>query len=392
MKKMKKLLALILAAIMLLSLVACDIEVDNGDWGGDKTRGTNKNTSGIDGNYADNSQTNSPTDSSDKTEPIRFKHSDTFYNAKKRWSDIWEAGRPTDRVRDFITQEAPFNFLAEQGVVYYNDNGQPRLYVDDDCNNDLCLQTQAFIDTNSDENDFYLLVQYIDDGDVEFRKSAELGTILSTWMLKYTLSDQCYQDLLLLDADFRQNLLIQQIDKEYEPEVVSHTVAEYNFLGPFGFYYGIKDAVSSQHCIYSLTEATNYIEDIDFENMEMTVNYNLKEHPGQIYSYTFKVTESSQWLNKLTEEQRNTATWDQVMRIKETSVGKSLDDIRYAGIGIGPDAEQKASATLKYDFEVLKEGYSSKSTQFNKYELGQISFEQVNNLTRQYAKDNGLIK
>lgn len=357
---------------------------------------TNNNDSAI----VETSGNNITTNSTDSENVVKINHSDTFYNAKKRWSDIWEIGRgPYDKERAFITKAAPFRFLAEQGAVYYNENGHPRAYgTDENFWNNCCIQSKGFVDTNTPENDFYLMVQYID-GEYDPNNSPEGKMCIATWVLKYTLSNECYQDLLLLSGDFRSNLLIQQIDQEYKPEIISKSVIRYR-LFETGLYEGVLSA--SKNIIWDKDEQwVNYISNIDYQNMTITVDFSDRRENGKIYSYQFAVKQTKLWdlliqdgflKNPLTVEERNALTSEDIVRTYQTPVGEGLAYLDIKGYGFVPSEEQKATATLKYDFEPVIIDTFAKSTQFNKYELGQISFSQVNELTRQYAKDNGFIK
>ena len=358
--------------------------------------GQNGNSGGVQ-QSTNNNQTNTQTEK--QPDYTRFAHSDTYNRAKQKWGTVWINGafnRETEL--GFLTKAAPFKFLSQQGAVYYNAEGEPRAYgTDDNFDNEHCIQSAAWIDPNTTENDFYLLTQYIsapiDDDNYNFNE--DQGPYVATYMLKYTVDDDCYRDLLLLSGTLRSNLLIQQIDQEYTPEVISKSVIRYHLIKSLGLFRDLPNNGVNQPILdYYREDVANYVSNIDYSNMTITVNYNAKANKGDIYSYTYKLKESPKWDKLLvgndymparTEEERDALTPEQIMPTYSSNVGPVLDDTQAFSRQLSPSASQKATASIKYDFVYVAVDASATGNTVDKYEAGKISYASVNSLTRDYV-------
>jgi len=332
-----------------------------------------------------------------KYEPLE--HSDTWYKAKQRWGRMWEQNVLywQHDIR-FLKSPAPFKFLEEQGAVYYDENDalRPNI-IDESFLGSNYIQSQGFIDDNTPENDFYLLVQFINS---HTEKSYGNGSdvYIASYMLKYTLPDDCYRDLLLLNGDDRCNLLIQQIDEDYPREVVSKSVVKYDLLYTLSAF-DTSNGVNQTSVNKGLSSLANYVENVDYDKHTLTINYADKEDIGKIYSYTYNVKESpaweqcllgSQYVSPITKEYRDSVKDSELMSQYQTPVGPCLGNVKIglSGWTLAPGEQHKNAAKLKYDFEPIMLNSEGSLEKVNKYLNGEIPFEQVNDLTRQYASAN----
>ena len=141
--------------------------------------------------------------------------------------DVWEAMKKNGTyigksdLYDFSlleNQPLPIQFLEDEGLLYHNHSN--RLCINDKQPSVAYkpLETHVYVDNNTPENDVYVLVNY-KSGIIE--SGADNDVYVTTWKLKYTLSDNDYQTLLSLKGDYRQRFFIQQMDYIYQPEVIS---------------------------------------------------------------------------------------------------------------------------------------------------------------------------
>lgn len=350
-----------------------------------------------------NQSTSNPTGSDITNVEDRFAHSATYNRAKQKWAHVWNAG--VDRASEigFLTKAAPFKFLSQQGVVYYNEQGEPRAYgTDDNFDNELCIQSKAWIDPSTSENDFYLLTQYIS-APIDDSNSND-DTYVATYMLKYTVADDCYRDLLLSAGTLRGNLLIRQIDQEYIPEIISKSVIGYDLIDSLGLFRKLENGGDEQLTLnYYKKDVANYVESIDIPNMQITVNYNTNDNKGDIYSYTYSLKETYSWDAMLkgnlssvavSKEYRDSLTPEQIMLTNSTLAGPALVYTAVDAWVLNPSSKQKATASIKYDFVNLAVDASATGKTLDEYEAGKISYAEVNSLTRDYVNSlkSGLTK
>ncbi len=317
---------------------------------------------------------------------IYDQRSQLFIDARNKWTEDWNRGYETNYNEgsyNFQTKGVPFRFLEQEGVVYYDEDGNKVAYGNEDFLNNDCICPTGFIDPNSEENDFYILMQYHNENN---------GDVV-TWLLKYTLGDQVYRDLLLLAGDYRARFLIQEIDQHYTPEIINKTVVSSSLLD----YLGLTDDWDDSHFRRGGQRA--YISDYDCDNLTLTIDYGVdvagKEPNGNIYSYTYYLKDSPDWdrllqgsaLNgPMSKEERDALTNKDLIKVKDSAYGEKL--MRFGVLfywSMRPSDEQKAGATLKYDFEQLTIESSGSEIDFDNYMNGYIPYEAVNNLTKQYA-------
>ena len=413
-KKYKKALlgigSLGVTAAMTVGIVSCNSNKFNTfddftDNGYEQTASEDTNF-GTTNNQGGNSQSTNNSINSGTTDANvdKFAHSDTYNRTKQKWESLWGGVAPSMRGElGFLTKAAPFKFLAEEGVVYYNSEGKPRAYgTDENFDNIYSIQSKAWVDPNTPENDLYLLTQYIsapvDD------ENHNGNTYVATYMLKYALKDDCYRDLLLLSGDFRSSLLIQQIDQEYTPELISKSLIRYDLIDSLNLFKDLPNGgVNQPKLDYYKEDVSNYVSNIDYTNMTITVNYNTNRDKGTIYSYTYKLKETKNWEDILQgddytypvpKEERDALTTEQIMPTYSSNIGKVLSNARVFNWKLLPSAEQKATATAKYKFDYLYTDVTGKQKVIEQYESGQISYEEVNRLTRDYVNNlrSGLTK
>ncbi len=350
-----------------------------------------------------NHSTTKPTGSDITNMEERFAHSEEYNRAKQKWASIWSDGVYKNTRQGFLAKPVPFKFLEEQGVVYYNSQGEPRAYgTDENFDNVKSIQSKAWIDTNTAENDLYLLTQYIS-APIDDSNSND-DTYVATYMLKYTVDDDCYRDLLLLSGDFRINLIIQEMDKEYTPEVISKSIIRYDLIESLGLFRDLSNNGANQPILdYNKADVANYVSNIDYNNMAITVNYNTKANKGNIYSYTYKLKETYSWDAMLkgnlstvavSKEYRDSLTPEQIMLTNSTLAGPALVSTAVDAWVLNPSSKQKATASIKYDFVNVAVDASATSDKVNNYEAGKISYAEVNSLTRDYVNSlkSGLTK
>lgn len=335
----------------------------------------------------------------------KYEHSDTFYRAQKRWNGLWHNEPGFDGKKIFLYSPAPFKFLNERGIVYYNQNGEPRVYgVDDDFGNELAIQGRGFIDEKTEDNDFYLIVQCVC-GDVALSGYNDDVAVYTAFLKYSNLPDDLYRDLILYYYDCGLNLLIQQMDEDgYTPEILSESLVDFNLiknLGAFRTENGYdQDLILSE--VY--TKAINFIGDINYEgDPSITVYYTDAEDLGKIYSYTYKLKETPGWesclvdtpnIGYIPQEYRDSLTNDQIMKTYTVNAGKVLYECEAGETRLKPGEEQKATATLKYDLTSLGVNHDKFNTNTADYEHGDIEYWQVNPLTRAYeqSKNSTLTK
>ena len=406
---MKRILALILALLIVVGTFAACSENDDKEQSkendetvkneqvlnknessniGNADSGENSNNENVNNSNSSNSNANQVVD--------RYAHSDIYNRIKQKWSSIWNSD-PGGLIEknEFITKAAPYTFLEEQRVVYFDSQGMPCAYGNEDYDNYLALQTEVFVDPNSPENDIYVLVQYRYEGRYSNDNAYEA---FATWMLKYEIDDDCYRDVLLLADDWRLGPLVQEIDKEYKPEIISQSSVLTKYAGEYNLYKNLEKGENQWENDPINSKTFNYVANVDYENMAVTINYTDKKNRGKIYSYTYKVKESPNWdkalvgtliTDPMDKEYRDSLPLDKIMPSYSTKWGRMLRACYINGRwSLEPSDEQKATATLLYDFEAIFANTTNPSIQFNNYESGKIGYADVNNLTRKYIRNS----
>lgn len=321
-------------------------------------------------------------------------HSNTYLRAKEKHKNNWAlTGLETSNDNEFQMLPAPFRFLTEQGACYYED-GLYYAYGNEDFLNNNCISSKIFLDFKTSSYDVYMLVQY-KNGSINPLSSND-GVYLTTWLLKYDLTKEVYRDLLLLNNDYRSAFLIQQIDDEFNPKIIEHSIVKYDLLrwlqlfGKAG--YGVAD-------IQNDSKKTNYISSVNYDDMSLTVNYGSTSDLGEIYSYTYKLKETDAWERVLegnmfsgpmSQEDRDSLTVEDLMPTQNTMMGEGLSNFSIEGRWMcAPTDEQKSTSKLKYDFEFFNyESYNLPNKRVDSYDNGEISYSSVNNLTVDFENNN----
>lgn len=401
----------LIGATMLSSLTACGNNTTNKDteldFDEDKISITEKITddwyTDIDNNL-DFTETETSTTETSTSKPSneteidssKYAHSDTFYRAQKRWNGLWQSEAGFREKKTLLYSPAPFKFLNERGIVYYNKNGEPRVYgVDDDFQNDIAIQARGFIDETTEDNDYYHVVQCVC-GSVDVYGTNDDVAVYTAFLKYSNLPDDLYRDLLLYSSDCRGNLLIQQMDEDgYMPEVLGESLINFAAIGSNGVFKTENGYDQDILLTPANSKAINFVGNIDYQNLNITVNYSDANDMGKIYSYTYNLKETPGWESCLeynpntgyiSKEYRDSLTHEEIIKTYSVNAGKVLSKCMAGGTRLKPSKEQKATATLKYDLTCL----TVNSYTFNKntadYENGKIKYEQVNELTNAYEK------
>ena len=314
---------------------------------------------------------------------IYDQRSQLFIDTRNKWASDWNRGHREggywEGINNFETKGLPFRFLEQEGVIYYNENGNRVAHGNEEFLKNDCLYSNGYIDPESTENDFYILMQY----------HCEDDNTVVTWFLKYTLDDDVYRDLLLLSGNFRANLFVQEIDQHYTPEVINKTVVSYRLLDNLSLTEDWRDV------LFRMDEQSAYISNYNQDNLTLTVDYTDNENIGNIYSYTYHLKESPDWdrllvggakHSPMSKEKRDALTNADLMKIKDSVYGEKLVNF---GIqwSMGPSDEQKAGATIKYDFEQVSIDCSGSREKLEQYLNGIISYREVNSLTLNYVRE-----
>ena len=381
---MKKTIILLLALFQIFTvLVACDITQNE-----DKEQLSSEESS-----TESNIITDVETETSSQVE--QRKHSDLYWETKQQWEHLWNK-KYTDMTdkEQFQIKGAPFAFLAEQGAVYYDAQGNAYAYGNEDFENNNCIQSHVYVDEQSAENDIYVLVQYVS-APVSDLTSNNNGAYVATYMLKYTLPNQEYKDFLLYTGDLRCGLLVSKISEKFKPEIISQSVVEFDLIQQLRLF--------DNGLIFDwLGEYINYIENIDYENLNLTITYKPgKNKHGQFYTYTFNLKESPMWerctkpfseggvYTPISQEKRDSYTNEELMPTYQTPLGEALSGFKVRGFSCYPSDEQKATAEHKWSFASVGIRTHGRNEAIDKYESGKIDYSKVNGLTENYAKTEG---
>lgn len=338
--------------------------------------------------------TDAETGTSSQTE--QRKHSDLYWETKNQWADLWNKkyGEMTDK-EQFQIKGAPFAFLAQQGAVYYDDYGNAYAYGNEDFENNNCIQSHVYVDEHSIENDIYVLTQYVS-APVSDLYSDNNGAYVATYMLKYNLPNDVYKDFLLYTGDLRCGMLVSKISEKFKPEIISQSVVEFDLIQQLRLF--------DKGLVFDwLGEYINYIENIDYENLNLTITYKPgKDKHGQFCTYTFNLKETPMWERcirslendgvyfPITKEERDAHANSELMPTRETDVGDALCGFYIDGRMIcAPSEEQKATTEHKWSFASVGIRTQGRNDAIDKYERGEINYSKVNGLTENYAKTEG---
>lgn len=259
--------------------------------------------------------------------------------------DVWEAlkQRPVIRInseisskskRDLLAQPLPITFLQEEGLLYFDDYNFLNIHEDSNTNpNFVPLSSYAFVDDTTNENDVYLLVQYQNKQNIPNKPNKDV--YLATWQLKYTLSDADYSTFLKLAGDWRARIFIQEMDKIYQPEVLSKSIISYNLLSMGSHLRGEVGKESKFPAIF--------VTDVDYDNQIVSFG---SLYGSKLRYIDVKMRESNAWNTVmdhfgLTEQERENQIQ---MNTKETQVGKCLTSFSVNYLSAGLTKQQAVDA------------------------------------------------
>lgn len=255
--------------------------------------------------------------------------------------DVWNAikNKPEVNLNYFLTTSdlttwgIPLELLKDEGLIYINEDGKWRINGKQASSGYTPFQVRAYIDENTKENDLYLLMQYASGalGQNESNKDV----YIATWRIKYVLSDDDYRTFLNLENDFRVKFFIQEMDKQYQPEVLSKSVARHDMLMQ-------GSHVRNEHWTKQ-GFANIFIDSIDYNNQ--TIRF------GSLQNGTFRymivdIRKGAGWkwaqIRKgLTEEECEKNIQIESM---STPVGSCLTKFNVAGYDGGYGADQSKEA------------------------------------------------
>lgn len=319
-EKFNKIIATGLLASMIATFSACD----TGIVGDINTNDLDTNQMSTTANQCDTT-TDVVTTTSNNTNNFDIKadlHGDV-------WDAVKLAGKSEAVYYAGVTENPihlpiPVQFLTEQGILSCDSNGQYHLLGNQPKHAYHPLKSQVFIDKTTEENDVYVLVQYLSDS-IYGENADDAYTV--TWKLKYLLDDDDYQSLLKLENEFRQRYFIQEMDKIYQPEIMSKSVALYSMLYQGSPFVGDKLKNDGEFPYV-------YIEDINYDTQVIT--YAAKIDKGYCV-YDLNIRNSKIWHTSIdrfgiTEQQREDSI---VMSYKNTPFGPCLKKFTVCGINAG---------------------------------------------------------
>ncbi len=337
----------------------------------------------------------------------QYEHSDVYYSAENRWDGLWGSDPKGGDRESFLYSAAPFASLYDAGVIYYNQDDEPRVYdVDDEFTNSQAIQTRMFIDEKTANNDVYLVTQIVNGATSPMHSNGDIAVY--SIMLKYdNLPTDLYMDILLYAGDCDLNLIIQEMDEWIAQgrlkgddgnnatcQVLSESIINYDLIGRLGVFKTTNG--KHQSSIEEAKKHVNFIENIDYEKGLITVNYADIDNPGHIYSYTYDVKETPGWEGcliyniangSITKEYRDSLTMQDIMTTYEVPAGEALDGCHAGMTLLRPSDEQKATAKLKYELTQVANLGLTHSDKVNLYENGKLKYDEVNALTRSFINN-----
>ena len=297
------------------------------------------------------------TDDSDKNESSKSIGSGNIWEALKTHSSM-TVTKFLYADKDLEGYPIPLTFLQEEGLVYFNKSRMKYLL-----NNELQASdtyrpftSYAFVDPNTNQNDVYLILQFKSDN------ANNSSTWLATWQLKYTLADDDYQTFLNLQDDWRIRLFVQEMDKQYEPEVISKSVILEDLLM-------LGSHVRNEHWTkksFPYIFATN----VDYNNQIVTFAGFSDEG---IRYFDVDMRKTNAWdavitQDGLTEEERENAINIETM---PTVLGDCLSrfDVRYKRASLTAKQSQEAFNNPKHTAELTSVNINQKDNSYTYDEL-----------------------
>ena len=210
-------------------------------------------------------------------------------------------------------QAIPLTFLQDEGIVYKDEFDEWQVKGTQPTNMYSPFESYAYVDNNTKANDVYLFVQYANNDLGQNESNPDI--VVATWQLKYTLDDDDYETFLKLNGDYRIRFFIQEMDKQYEPEVISKSVIAHDQLVLGSYTKG--EHWTKQEFPYV------FVTNVDYENRIIT--YGALAN-GELRYYDLDMSKTNAWqlaISKhgLTEQERE----DSIdIRTKSTILGTCL--------------------------------------------------------------------
>jgi len=325
----KRIVATGLIGLMISNFVACNNTTNVVD---SNNRGNNYNTSN---NYVSTGTTSVSNGDRNKTNASTNPYDDLKGSI---WEIVGSSGIMIGNYRpattDVLSQPIPLKFLTDEGLIYKKEDGRYEVngkQPDSMYNPFKCF---AYVDEKTEENDVYLLLQYASNS-----KAADYDDVmLATYMLKYTLDDDNYETFVKLNGDRCLQGFVQEMDEQFEPEVIFKTLATEGILlhgSP------VKSVDRNKNCFPHV-----FVAKIDYDNQIIT--YGAKSSEGIRY-YDLDMRKTTNWENSLsyyniTKERREELI---KMETEETILGDCLTSFNIGGLSAG------------YPYEKAKQEYNN---------------------------------
>lgn len=263
---MKKIFALAIALIMLIcTLSGCNLGSLDDEVG----------SSGIEGSLNSEGETTT----NETNEPTQDENNNSLSNKFK--GDVWKAVLRHPDAHNYMISirttgdlikylPLPIRFLQNEGLIKYS-NGE--MVINGKTLGEVGYTPFVVLvatDKTTDANDVYLYIYYQSE-ETNNKNYEDVWT--ANWKLKYTLDDDDYNTLLALEGDFRARLFIPEMDKKYEPDVITKNIVTCNLTG-------LIRPVQREY-VYQTMFPDAYVEKIDYENRVMT--FAVKKEDGYAY-------------------------------------------------------------------------------------------------------------
>ena len=235
----------------------------------------------------------------------------------------------------------PITFLQEEGVLYYDANSKLCVYGKQPGDGyDPFKKMYAGIDENTKDNDVYIILQYAQDVISKNNYDSSANVPLTTWKLKYTLDEDDYQTLLKLNGDFRIRFFIQEMDKQYQPEVLSKSVVTYRMSQ--------MSSITQNYKWADRGFPNVYVHNVDYNNNIIT--YTVLENDGYHF-YDLDIRNTNAWNNIKNDYNLTDEEVAQYINIQtsETITGTCLTAFEVGGYRAGLSQEQAQALSDETD-------------------------------------------
>ncbi len=256
----------------------------------------------------------------------------SIWDELSKGSDMYMGQCPYDNANEVSYLALPFTTLSEYNDFLYKDIwnkmaiNDPEYFVNSDYF--YPFKTRAFVDENSPNNDVYLLVNYQNkaEGDNSYYDNKDV--YITTWLFKYTLSDDDYATFLKFNGDWRVRRFIQVMDKLYEPEIVSKATVAYPVIHQSSPYANREEYIN--------TFPNIFIANVDYNNYSLKVG---TVNDEGIKYIDVNMYESRAWKSAMEKYYNGDVEQGKAsveMLTTPTILGDCLTKFNVAGFVIGP--------------------------------------------------------